>query len=80
MDSVTTEHKQEVDDRFDTARITAAVDALAEKHQGREDAFRPATAQLRTVGRNAPRSAGHADVRLYRDRRGSAAHLRLPTN
>ncbi len=34
MDSVAIEHKAEVDDRFDTARITAAVDALAEKHRG----------------------------------------------
>ena len=40
MDSVVTESRMEADDRFDTARITAAVDALAEKHAGREDVFR----------------------------------------
>src|SRR5262245_3202423 len=32
MDSVVTEGREEADDRFETARITAAVDALAEKH------------------------------------------------
>ena len=41
MDSIATEQKAGVDDRFDTVRITAAVDALAEKHQGREEAHRP---------------------------------------
>src|SRR6266700_2994069 len=51
MDSVTTEHKPEVDDRFDTARITAAVDALAEKHHGREDTFRTAVS---CAGRDHP--------------------------
>ena len=37
MDSVVAEARTEADERFDTARITAAVDALAEKHAGRED-------------------------------------------
>ena len=46
MDSVVTQPRPEADDRFDTARITAAVDALAEKHVGREDVFRAATAQM----------------------------------
>mgnify|MGYP003428700489 CR=1 FL=1 len=46
MDSVVTEDRSQADDRFDTARITAAVDALAEKHAGREDVFRQALAQL----------------------------------
>jgi len=41
-----TEPQHEGDDRFDTARITAAVDALAEKHTGREDVFRSAMAKL----------------------------------
>ena len=40
MDSVVTEDRSGADERFDTARITAAVDALAEKHAGREDVFR----------------------------------------
>ena len=46
MDSVVTEARPEADDRFDTARITAAIDALAEKHAGREDTFRAAMAQI----------------------------------
>ena len=46
MDSVVTESRPEADERFDTARITAAVDALAAKHEGSEDVFRAALAQL----------------------------------
>src|SRR5450759_1944985 len=46
MDSVVTESRPEADERFDTAKITAAVDALAAKHAGREDVFRSAVAQL----------------------------------
>lgn len=34
------------DERFDTVRVTAAIDALAEQHSGREDTFRAAMAQL----------------------------------
>ena len=45
MDDVVKESRSEADDRFDTARITAAVDALAEKHAGREDVFRSALAR-----------------------------------
>ena len=46
MDSVVTQAGPEVDERFDTARITAAIDALAAKHAGREDVFRAVVAQL----------------------------------
>src|SRR6185437_4708866 len=46
MESVVIESRPDADERFDTARITAAVDALAEKHAGREDLFRAAMAQL----------------------------------
>src|SRR6202171_4158453 len=46
MDSVATQTRPEADERFDTARITAAVDALAAKHAGREDLFRSSVAQL----------------------------------
>ena len=46
MDTVVTQTSTEADERFDGARITAAVDALAEKYAGREDLFRSATAQL----------------------------------
>ena len=38
MDSMVTERPQ-ADERFDTARVTAEVDALASKHEGREDVF-----------------------------------------
>lgn len=75
MDSVATEHKAEVDDRFDTARITAAVDALAEKHQGREDAFRTAMAQLLKAELIASRAA--AQTILLKDRHGRRCAERL---
>ncbi|MDH2400467.1 [protein-PII] uridylyltransferase [Bradyrhizobium sp. SSUT18] len=75
MDSVATEHKAEVDDRFDTARITAAVDALAEKHQGREDAFRTAMAQLLKAELIAARAA--AQTILLKDRHGRRCAERL---
>lgn len=75
MDSVTTEHKPEVDDRFDTARITAAVDALAAKHQGREDAFRTAMAQLLKAELIASRAAAQAI--LLKDRHGRRCAERL---
>lgn len=75
MDSVATEHKPQVDDRFDTARITAAVDALAEKHQGREDTFRTATAQLLKTELMAARAA--AQTILLKDRHGRRCAERL---
>lgn len=75
MDSVATEHKAEVDDRFDTARITAAIDALAEKHQGREDAFRTAMAQLLKAELIAARAA--AQEILLKDRHGRRCAERL---
>lgn len=75
MDSVATEHRPEVDDRFDTARITAAVDALAEKHDGREDAFRTAVAQLLKAELIAARAAAQAI--LLKDRHGRRCAERL---
>ncbi|MCK1357395.1 [protein-PII] uridylyltransferase [Bradyrhizobium sp. 199] len=75
MDSVATEHKAEVDDRFDTVRITAAVDALAERHQGREDAFRTAMAQLLKGELIAARAA--AQEILLKDRHGRHCAERL---
>ncbi|WP_298883287.1 [protein-PII] uridylyltransferase [uncultured Bradyrhizobium sp.] len=75
MDSVTTEHKPQLDDRFDTARITAAVDALAEKHQGREDTFRTAVAQLLKAELIAARGAAQAI--LLKDRHGRRCAERL---
>ncbi|MBR0698772.1 [protein-PII] uridylyltransferase [Bradyrhizobium diazoefficiens] len=75
MDSVATEHKAEVDERFDTARITAAVDALVEKHGGREDAFRTAMAQLLKAELVAARAAAQ-DI-LLKDRHGRRCAERL---
>src|ERR1700757_5330843 len=46
MDVLVTHPKHGADSAFDTARIAAAVEALAEKHAGREDMFRSAVAQL----------------------------------
>ncbi|WP_061025859.1 [protein-PII] uridylyltransferase [Bradyrhizobium sp. CCH5-F6] len=75
MDSIATEQKAGVDDRFDTVRITAAVDALAEKHQGREDAFRTAMAQLLKAELIAARAAAQAI--LLKDRHGRRCAERL---
>lgn len=75
MDSVATEHEHEVDDRFDSARVTAAVDALAEKHEGREDAFRSAVAQLLKAELIAARAKAQAI--LLRDRHGRHCAERL---
>ena len=75
MDSVVTEARSEADDRFDTARITAAVDALAEKHAGREDVFRQALAQLLKAEMLAARTTAQ-DV-LLKDRHGRRCAERL---
>jgi len=75
MDSIATEHKAGGDDRFDTTRITAAVDALAEKHQGREDAFRTAMAQLLKAELIAARAVAQ-DI-LLKDRHGRHCAERL---
>ncbi len=46
MDSIVTQADPKADTGFDSERIAAAVDALAEKHAGREDVFRTAVAQF----------------------------------
>src|SRR6202000_3381186 len=75
MDSVVTETTQGADDRFDTARITAAVDALAEKHAGREDTFRAAMAQLLKAEMIAARAVAQAVLLKDRHGRGCAERL-----
>src|SRR6188472_2627299 len=75
MDSVVTESRMEADDRFDTARITAAVDALAEKNAGREDVFRTALAQLLKAEMIAARDTAQAI--LLKDRHGRRCAERL---
>ena len=74
MDSIVTD-RPDVDDRFETARITAAVDALAEKHAGREDVFRSALAQLLKAEMIAARTTAQ-DI-LLKDRHGRRCAERL---
>src|ERR1700687_3555124 len=75
MDSVATQTRPEADERFDTARITAAVDALAEKHAGREDLFRSSVAQLLKSELMAPAAIEQAV--LLKDRHGRRCAERL---
>src|SRR5829696_1104918 len=75
MDSLVTPPRTDADDRFDTARITAAVDALAEEHSGREDVFRSAVAQLLKAEMVAARAI--AQSVLLRDRHGRRCAERL---
>jgi [protein-PII] uridylyltransferase len=74
MDVVVTD-RPDADDRFDTARITAAVDALAEKHAGREDVFRAAMAQLLKAEMIEARAVAQAV--LLKDRHGRRCAERL---
>ena len=75
MDSIVTQTLPEADERFDTARITAAVDALAAKHAGREDLFRAATAQLLKAEMAEARAVAQAV--LLKDRHGRRCAERL---
>src|SRR6266513_2657713 len=75
MDSVVKESRTEADDRFETARITVAVDALAEKHAGREDVFRSAVAQFLKAELMAARNV--AQALLLKDRHGRHCAERL---
>src|SRR5438128_7582304 len=75
MDSLVTSARLEADDRFDTARITAAVDALAEKYAGREDVFRSALAQFLKAEMIASRATAQAV--LLKDRHGRRCAERL---
>src|SRR5947209_10994444 len=75
MDSVVKEALSEADERFDSARIAAAVDALAEKHSGREDVFRASVAQLLKAELIDARAAAQAV--LLRDRHGRRCAERL---
>src|SRR5271154_5820645 len=75
MDSVVKEARPEADERFDTARIAAAVDALAEKHSGREDVFRAGLAQLLKAEMAEARATAQAI--LLKDRHGRRCVERL---
>ncbi len=75
MDSVVTQARPEADERFDTARITAAVDALAARHAGHEDVFRTHLAQLLKAEFITARAA--TQTVLLKDRHGRRCAERL---
>src|SRR2546429_7528174 len=75
MDNVLTQAPSEADERFDTARVSAAVDALAVTHAGREDLFRSATAQLLKAELVTARAT--AQALLLKDRHGRRCAERL---
>src|SRR5580700_464640 len=75
MDDVVTQARPEADARFDTLRITAAVDALATEHAGREDVFRAAVAKLLKAELLAARETAQAV--LLKDRHGRRCAERL---
>src|SRR6201994_2381828 len=60
---------------FDTQRITAAVNALADKHAGREDVFRSSLAQMLKAELVTARAAAQAT--LLKDRHGRHCAERL---
>src|SRR3954469_15466981 len=74
MDSVLAPSEPETE-LFDTARISAAVDALAQRHSGREDMFRAAVTQLLKAELAATRAA--AQALLLKDRHGRRCAERL---
>src|ERR1700754_3193174 len=75
MDRVVASEKPETDERFDSARIAAAGDALAEQHSGREDTFRSSVAQLLKAELIAARAKAQAV--LLKDRHGRRCAERL---
>src|SRR6202163_2387266 len=75
MDHIVTQAPSEPDQRFDTARISAAVDALAATHAGREDLFRSATAQFLKAEMMEARAVAQAV--LLKDRHGRRCAERL---
>src|SRR5438034_370785 len=75
MDNVLTQAQPEADEHFDTARVSAAVDALAASHAGREDLFRSATAQLLKAELVTARAI--AQALLLKDRHGRRCAERL---
>jgi [protein-PII] uridylyltransferase len=75
MDHIVTGTRPEADERFDTARITAAVDALAAEHAGREDVFRAGVAKLLKAELIEARATAQAV--LLKDRHGRRCAERL---
>jgi [protein-PII] uridylyltransferase len=75
MDGIVKEARPEADERFDTARVTAAVDALASEYEGREDVFRAQLAQLLKAEFISARAK--AQALLLKDRHGRRCAERL---
>ncbi|HZR90284.1 MAG TPA: [protein-PII] uridylyltransferase [Bradyrhizobium sp.] len=76
MDNIVTgAHREQDASFFDTARVTAAIDALAEQHAGREDVFRTSMAQLLKGELVGARAA--AQAMLLKDRHGRRCAERL---
>src|SRR5581483_4720395 len=75
MDNIVTSPDIAADTGFDSQRVAAAVDALAEKHAGREDVFRSSVAQMLKAEMVAARAA--AQAKLLQDRHGRRCAERL---
>src|ERR1700759_3889526 len=75
MDSIVAPGSAGNETDFDSERITAAVNALAEKHAGREDVFRATLAQMLKAELIAARAAAQAT--LLKDRPGRRCAERL---
>src|SRR5689334_15596148 len=75
MDSIVAAPQSGNETDFDTQRITVAVDALADKHAGREDVFRASVTQMLKAELAAARAA--AQAMLLKDRHGRRCAERL---
>lgn len=75
MDSVALEAEPATRTDFDTARITAEIDALAAQHRGKNDVFRAAVAKLLKAELITARAA--AEAVLLQDRHGRRCAERL---
>ena len=75
MDNIVTSPDIAADTGFDSPRVAAAVDALAEKHAGREDVFRSSVAHMLKAELLTARAA--AQAKLLKDRHGRRCAERL---
>jgi [protein-PII] uridylyltransferase len=75
MDSVAAPSSPDTGAPFDTARIVAEIDALAQQHAGRDDVFRAAITQL--LKAELARARAAAQAALLKDRHGRRCAERL---
>ena len=75
MDNAAIMDRPDTDQAFDTARITAAIDALAAEHAGRNDMFRAAMSKMLKGELGRARDA--AQAMLLKDRHGRRCAERL---